>query len=326
MINHARNLLINVPAETYQRQYVGEEYIPAEYRQVKLPSYLSAVYDVLFGSDPDRVFLNTRARELMALVHNTELSQYVYDLDPRVTYWPKSADFFYTIQNQIKAYKSQKGANGRIFITGNPQADNVRGRAFREFSVQIKEAETATIRTNTLPITATNVVAEIELFGAERKKTTTALVSNSGLTQNVDLVDTNLKVRFATSTTSVANLLMEDADAILTEDAYFISLESAAQFLPITMPGDETANDLIGTRWQIETLAKPAPVITTAMPTLEIMGEPLFLELFGVSNIQPFATFKNLWFDHPSAAYRLAGLTMAVIYRTEQLRKEQYGR
>ena len=51
-----------------------------------------------------------------------------------------------------------------------------------------------------------------------------------------------------------------------------------------------------------------------------MLGEPLFLELFGVDdNAQPYATFKNLWNDHPNPMYRLGGLVLAMIYRTNEV-------
>jgi hypothetical protein len=61
------------------------------------------------------------------------------------------------------------------------------------------------------------------------------------------------------------------------------------------------------------------------MPTLELLGEPVFLELFGVEPAEPYATFKNVWFDHPLPAYKLAGLTLAFIYRLEEVRLHRNG-
>jgi hypothetical protein len=61
------------------------------------------------------------------------------------------------------------------------------------------------------------------------------------------------------------------------------------------------------------------------MPVLELLGEPVFLELFGAAPVEPYATFKNLWFDHPSAAHRLGGLLLALIYRTDAVRNKTNG-
>lgn len=81
-----------------------------------------------------------------------------------------------------------------------------------------------------------------------------------------------------------------------------------------------------GERWLVTTLARPAPAITTLLPILELMGEPVALELFGPGNPpEPYRTFKNLWFDHPNAVYRLGGLALAMIYRTNEIRSVPNG-
>jgi len=77
--------------------------------------------------------------------------------------------------------------------------------------------------------------------------------------------------------------------------------------------------------WTIAIDANPAPVITTLLPTLELLGEPVFLDLFGVAATAPYDTFKNIWFDHPLPTYRLAGFVLAVIYRTEEARNKNNG-
>ena len=95
MINHARTLLLNTRPQNSQRQDAGYEYMPATFRPVALPQALATVYRVLFGTKPDMYFLNLRARELLTYIHQTELAEYVYRLDPRVTYTTTtSAPFF----------------------------------------------------------------------------------------------------------------------------------------------------------------------------------------------------------------------------------------
>jgi hypothetical protein len=83
MINHARSLLVN-----RHHDGRGAEYVPQEYRVRCLTQKpLGEIWDVLFG-DADAAGRNYRARQLMTILHSTDLAQYVYDMDPRVTYWP----------------------------------------------------------------------------------------------------------------------------------------------------------------------------------------------------------------------------------------------
>ena len=114
------------------------------------------------------------------------------------------------------------------------------------------------------------------------------------------------------------NIVIEDFDAVL---GGILLLESATSgnVLPLLSSNAPQFDEVVA-RWEITTRAKPASAITTAISPLEMLGEPVFLELFGVGNDEPYETFKNLWFDHPLPAYRLAGITLAVIYRTEEAR------
>lgn len=82
--NYARTLLMNVSQQ--DRYCPGEELIPLQYVPLQLPSYLQVLRKTLFGLSPDRLMLNYRTRQLLSLVHGTELQQYVLRLDPRITY------------------------------------------------------------------------------------------------------------------------------------------------------------------------------------------------------------------------------------------------
>jgi hypothetical protein len=262
MINHARTLLLNVPGATSSHAAVGEEYIPPTYAPLQEPSYTQAVRRTLLGTSPDRYFLNFRARELMHNIHQTELAEYVYALDPRVTYWPEVDTPFLGAGSKISIARVAGAGNSRLVVVGQPVADNGRGRALREYDVEVD---------------ATNLtVSAVLLRGEPRAAETAPLATVDGMSAPVRAPRSQLSVKVA---------------------------------LPET-----------GDRWRLTALARPEPAITTLLPILEILGESVFLGLFGVGNAEPYNTFKNLWLDHPDPAYRLGGLTMALIYRTNDIR------
>lgn len=101
MINHARTLLLNVPGdnrpgltpviggEPETSVFFLEEYIPNDFRPVALTKELKAFYDAIYGKTSDNAFKNFRAWQFMTLLHSTEFSTYVTDLDKRVTYLSK---------------------------------------------------------------------------------------------------------------------------------------------------------------------------------------------------------------------------------------------
>jgi len=95
MINHARTLLLNIAgSERHGVSFPGEEFVPRDYKVLTLPTALRNVRTILFGNEPDRVMMNYRLRQFMALLHSTELSEFVLDLDPRVTYLANRSSLF----------------------------------------------------------------------------------------------------------------------------------------------------------------------------------------------------------------------------------------
>lgn len=89
MINHVRTLLLNVSGSVSPGPgYPGEEFVPPTYVSVQLPPNLQVVWSAIFGPNPDRAMLNLRLREIMAIIHSTELAAYATAVDPRLTYWP----------------------------------------------------------------------------------------------------------------------------------------------------------------------------------------------------------------------------------------------
>ena len=119
MINHARTLLLNRDGVGHHG-YVGEEYSPTEYHAVELPSFCHNVRLALFGQQPDWLMYNYRARELMQMLHATELAGFVTDLDSRVTY---------SFDNLSKPFESvfpfQRGAAGSTNVLRLTDGDNV---------------------------------------------------------------------------------------------------------------------------------------------------------------------------------------------------------
>lgn len=263
MINHARTLLINVAGTTSQRQDAGEEYIPPEFAPVTLPSYLLSARRLLLGASPDRYFLNFRVRELMRYLHQTELADYVYALDPRVTYWPEQS-VPTLLKDEHKTVELITGpADTQLFFTGQLVADNARGRCLNEIVASVVSD-------------GPDVVLRIEQPGRSAIDNVLTVVNN--LSDAVPFGQTGLQVRISKPTP--------------------------------------------GSLWRVTTVAKPASAITGVLPLLEIIGEPTLLELFGVlTTTEPYATFKNLWADNKTPVYRLCGFTLAMIYRTDEVRK-----
>lgn len=156
MINHVRSLLMNVSSSS-RADLPGEEYVPADFRPRLLSTATAAARRILFGSSPDRLYLNYRLREYMTLLHTTELAEFVTDLDPRVTYWPlRDTDIFAdTFRNQVSLVTGSTAAT--LVVLGDETPNHVLGQLRHEFRITVSAPETVQIERLTLP-TATESV------------------------------------------------------------------------------------------------------------------------------------------------------------------------
>lgn len=325
MINHARTLLINKPKSRAHHSDLGYEYVPSDFSPVELTPTLATVRKILFGSSPDNYFLNFRAAELLSYIHQTELAQYVYDLDSRVTYWPRTSKPFFESASKRISITQTLGAPQRLTVAGNLSAAPAIGRAFNTYTVNLRE--TTTSSTSALYV-------DVKHAGEEQIKSTqvSAQILSPATPPIIPLAQTrlNLRVNLTSTQTAYSRILTEENGILIVESylpdlgGYLLAEETSISVgtsggLPMRMAntGDNSA---IVAQWLVETKANPDPVITTAINPLENLGEPALLDIFGVASVEPYITFKNLWLDHPLPAYRLSGMVLALIYRTEQLR------
>jgi len=325
MINHARTLLLNVDSRTYMPDVLGEEYIPA-YRPALLPTYLTTARKLLLGSAPDRVFLNFRAQELLSFIHRTELAEFVYALDPRVTYWPKTQSEFFRAKTTVTALKTVGTDESRLYINGTLKADNSTGRAFKEYNVKlINNTGTSAI----IEIVSDNgaaVATQSIQWLATTPDTAGADITFTGMSDQIALPNTDLTLQLVAGNLNLTVMAFEnfvDTSAETGRISRSIALEKGVDPMAFRAAPPVlkiTDGRVVLAEWLLQLYAKPDSAISACLSRLDFLGEPFYLELFGVGNtVEPYATFKNIWFDHPSAAYRLAAFTLATIYRTNEL-------
>lgn len=78
-----------------------------------------------------------------------------------------------------------------------------------------------------------------------------------------------------------------------------------------------------GMQWVIRGYLKPTGSLVDVSQTIQSIGESHLLQLFGTSDDEPYKTFRNCWNSHPDFAYKISGLVLAMIFRTEELRNGQ---
>lgn len=287
----------------------GYEYVPASFRPVTLPSTLSTLRQLLFGADPDNYFLNFRVNELMSYLHATELSEYVYKFDPRVTYWPRIGRPYFEPAGKRISITQIYGQPQRLNVVGDLYALTAKGKACNLYTVGLRR----------ITIAGEQVLQMEVRYQGARDSQFTVPVANINSPPVIALPDTDLNLRLNPGAYPV------EYGALLTEINDFIVVETYNAATASRLAKEQktlvVAEDGLVAQWLIETKVNPAPVITTAMSAMEMLGEPVYLEIFGVENNEPYLTFKNLWFDHPLPAYKLSGMVLALIYRTEELRE-----
>lgn len=255
---------MNVGSESRQPGSPGEEYVPVDYRPKRLTTPLAAARRILFGTDPDRLYLNYRLREYMTILHSTELEEYVRALDKRITYWPTKDKSLLT-GNFINIVTQVSGTPGATCtVVGEDVANHRLGRAVQRWQLEVTGGTTVKITRLTTPLSE-----EIASF-----------VVVGGLSGLIQLTGSPLRVRLS---------------------------NPAAQ---------------VGTVWHIEARARPAIGPDAVLNNLRTgLGEPALIEIFGLTPVEPYATFRNLWSSHPLLAYKLGGMLLALIYRINDIKQ-----
>lgn len=153
MINHARTLLVNLDgAGSGFANQPGEEFIPPTFRAVgPLPSYLQSLRQVLFGGDPDRLLLNYRARQLLGLIHATELAEFVTELDPRVTYEPLPLDELFDALFETRV-TPLLGTTRQLFLQELSPTGEAAGRLAQQWTVRVTSGTHVEVSRHTTPV------------------------------------------------------------------------------------------------------------------------------------------------------------------------------
>ena len=310
MINHARTLLMNTRATRANYAdsgYEGYEYIPDNFVPTRLSAGLASIYRLLFGEHPDGLFKGLRVRELLSYIHETELESYLYKFDARVTYWPEQINTKDLFDRKRILVTQTRGEPRRLFISGDLFTGENTGVSYRSYIVALGKIS----GTQNLGIYAKHLEPLHEEVIAP---------FNPPDSMSVQLPQSRLAARVSESAfTGVSETLRTEIGGnIIAEDFRQIGPGN----LLLETPTNFNVNALqdIIAQWYVITRVAPPPAITSLLPALEKIGEVSFIELFGLKNEEPYSTFKTLWEDHPLATYRLAGVTLALIYRLEELR------
>jgi hypothetical protein len=188
MINHARTLLMNRPGDHgYSWDFPGEEFIDPTFIPKQLPVWLKNGWQVLFGTAPDRIYLNYRLRQVMTMLHSTELVEYVEALDPRITYWPLRDNEPFDQIFRVTIDQAS-GPITSIFTGGSHEVDDGAGQSERQWLVEVLDSQLVAV-TQHMP----RIVTETVLYTV-----------TDGLSSPITLGSSNLNIRFRETAAGVS--------------------------------------------------------------------------------------------------------------------------
>lgn len=260
MINHIRTLLLNQTRDAYEADFPGEEYVPTGYRiRTNLPTAIKKARGVIFGATPDRYMLNYRLRQLMPILHETELAEFVTAKDPRLTYWP------------IRGEELYRGSFGTTIDTlnhlGSPYLAPVGDLVAFEEDGKLHHRWHITV------ISSTNI--EVKRIAAPLREAIYSYVLTDNLSNQIPLLGSSLSFVFRGG---------------------------------------------VGSEWIVEVVARPRKSTGNILASLQnSLTEVDENQLFGIANVEPLRTFRNLWRKHDKYPYQLGALLLAIAYQTDDL-------
>jgi hypothetical protein len=175
MINHARTLLLNANySQVMPSTYPGEEYVPSSFVPIELTHSISNIRGALFGSNPDRATMNYRLHQYLSILHSTELGQFVLDLDPRITYWPRSKRGIFDAPFGVTVTEQSVTAGSSLSVSGTPSTSH--DALFETFDVTVASSTTVTIKKTTgSPVSTT------ETFTVSNSSSGSIPLANTGV-------------------------------------------------------------------------------------------------------------------------------------------------
>jgi hypothetical protein len=151
MINHIRTILLGCPGNTPVLPWViGEEYVPPAYQPAMLTGPLQQVRDALFGKNPDRSYLNYQLARYMTILHATELAEFVYAADPRITY-PSATSLALFNPSLFQPAQQTPSGEPPLILQGLPAAPDTQGQSYQEFSLQTNAGILSVLQTYPAP-------------------------------------------------------------------------------------------------------------------------------------------------------------------------------
>lgn len=155
MINHIRTLLLNRARSQSGPEQYGEEYIEATFRPRQLPDGLKRFQQIVFGSQPDRVYMNYRMHQIMTLLHASRFQGDITQVDSRLTYLAFHSDWFAELF-RVRTLISNPAVT--VYLLGDHVADETLGQCRQQWRID-SVSNVVTVTKQTPPLATTTATA-----------------------------------------------------------------------------------------------------------------------------------------------------------------------
>jgi hypothetical protein len=295
VVNHGRTLLLNQAANAVTPgSFPGEAYIAPTFRPKTWPGHLNRVRRILFGDDPDRPMLNYRIGQYLHVLHASELESSLLALDSRITYRPGESLWTPTMfQPQVSVSDLIRTTYG-IGYCGLAVTDYA-GLTVEEYAglvdgdcgdANIGEADFFWLGSPDAPDPTGRMYHEF-----------TVKVLSASTVQVIRHSNPRQEVEYPYELTNGLS-----SPAPLFGSGYFF----------------KTRGD-VGARWRVTVLNRPQRDLSAIVAELHKLPGETRRYLFGRGKTEPWATWRELFEQHPETPYQLGGLLLSVLYRAEEL-------
>jgi hypothetical protein len=185
VINHFRTHLLNVARNGNSLLTAGEEYISPDYQPRKANELIQYMHAVLFGNNPDREYLNLRGRQLIELVHASELADLILIYDTRLTYLPWKPVFDTAVAQKTTITKITNAAGVQLITTGTTALNSNTNKSRHKWQMRYEYAGS-----NELLVTVSKQTAPAITYPVS----THAFLSNSDYSELIKLPNTPIKL------------------------------------------------------------------------------------------------------------------------------------
>jgi hypothetical protein len=288
MINHIRTLLLNENGSNKPGYAFSlEEYVPDDFKADTLVFGCKKIWNVLFGTSPDRAYKNWRLFQLSRLAESSDLLEYWSKFDSRLTHFNKPkvdrsleygrvqvnragdnhASIVYTVSERGLTVDNTLSEPNQVVdpeiigvnLSGRPIADDTRGRCLSYWKLSLDMS-------NELEVTNINEPNIYESY---------ILTFSSNLSQQINLHGSGIIV----------------------------------QFRPVAASSS----------WVLDAVAAPAMDLGTVLANLDILSDTDTDFIFSGA-FPEYSVFKSYWKENKDSAERLSAITLALGYKIAETR------